>query len=373
MTFKVIDLYAGPGGWEQGVIAAVPTASVLGVEIDPTANGTAQLAGLHRLQQDVRSVNLDLYHDIDYVHASPPCQGLSTAGKGDGRSDKEKLVTALYAIQAGADANTVITQFEQDARSPLSVHMLEPLRWLKHYEPTYFSMEQVVTALPIWEAWADLLDVMGYNTWAGVMNSERYGVPQTRRRAILIASKRHKVDMPVPTHSKYHQRTPQRLDDGVKPWVSMADALGWTDEAYVVSNYGTNGQTKNKGVRTALQPAATVTSKADRNKVYQMVQSRLNNQSGVEMDMEWPAKRPALTIAGRPIATAPGTNANRFNGATKSRNDGIKITAQEAGILQGFNKKYPWQGTKEKIFEQIGNAVPPPMAAAVVKELLRGA
>jgi DNA-cytosine methyltransferase len=45
------------------------------------------------------------------------------------------------------------------------------------------------------------------------------------------------------------------------------------------------------------------------------------------------------------------------------------LTPQECGQIQGFEAKYPWQGTdKEKII-QIGNAVPPPLATAVANLL----
>ncbi|GAA0460938.1 hypothetical protein GCM10009544_24360 [Streptomyces stramineus] len=46
--------------------------------------------------------------------------------------------------------------------------------------------------------------------------------------------------------------------------------------------------------------------------------------------------------------------------------DAIRITATEAGILQSFPATYPWQGTKSRQFEQIGNAVPPLLAAQLL-------
>lgn len=41
----------------------------------------------------------------------------------------------------------------------------------------------------------------------------------------------------------------------------------------------------------------------------------------------------------------------------------IRITATEAGVLPSFPVDYPWQGNKGQIFSQIGNAVPPRLAA----------
>ena len=43
--------------------------------------------------------------------------------------------------------------------------------------------------------------------------------------------------------------------------------------------------------------------------------------------------------------------------------ESIRITAAEAGVLQTFPADYPWQGNKGQQFSQIGNAVPPRMAA----------
>ena len=47
----------------------------------------------------------------------------------------------------------------------------------------------------------------------------------------------------------------------------------------------------------------------------------------------------------------------------------IRLTVPEALILQGFPADYPVRGTRTKQFEQIGNAVPPPLAAAIVAAL----
>lgn len=106
--------------------------------------------------------------------------------------------------------------------------VLSPLHYAARFLPTYIAFEQVPPVLPVWQAMAVELREMGYSVWAGMLHAEQFGVPQTRKRAILMARRGGvEVAPPVPTHSKYHNRTPDKLDPDVKKWVSMEEALGW--------------------------------------------------------------------------------------------------------------------------------------------------
>jgi DNA (cytosine-5)-methyltransferase 1 len=135
-------------------------------------------------------------------------------------------------------------------------------------------------------------------------------------------------------------------------------------------------------VRAVDEPSATITSAMD-NGNFQWVRDpekmreqltehpeRVNNQSGTVFDLAWPAEQPAPAVAGRGLVGMPGANANRFNGSTKSRNDGVRVTVAEAGILQSFRADYPWTGTITKQYEQVGNSVPPLLGQAMIETVL---
>ena len=60
------------------------------------------------------------------------------------------------------------------------------------------------------------------------------------------------------------------------------------------------------------------------------------------------------------------TRCARFRDGTGSVNDGQRLTVAEAGILQGFPADYPWRGGRKAEAQQVANAIPPPMAAALI-------
>lgn len=383
-----IELCSGPGGMSTGLRNL--GLRTYGIEVDDDAVATARAAGNAVIQADMTEVpdaQVREYGEAGYLHASPPCPGFSRSGKGAGRADLSLLHWAALRMAHHPDKVGEILEHVKDEQNDWrSVLSLEPLRWALVGEFRAVTLEQVTQVQPLWDAYKEALEVHGFNVWTGPVSAEEFGVPQVRRRAVLAASKDRMVCRPVATHSRYHHRTPSRLDAGVLPWVSMAEALGWgvTERVGFPRVYDGRGASvrlggeqeyRGRDLHQTTRPAPTVTEKARSwerflEAVVDEVQPRVRNQSGTEFDLTWPATRPAPTIAGRGQVSMPGTNANRFNNATKSRNDGIRITVSEAATLQSFPDGYPFQGSQTSQFQQVGNAVPSLMGEALARAVI---
>lgn len=394
----VIDLFAGPGGWDLGARAL--GIDPLGIEWDDAACETRQAAGLRTMQADVaglspRGVAAEFtpwpMEPLWGLIASPPCQAWSMAGKGGGRRDKDHVVRCAGELVAGADTRA---EHAEQCEDPRSILVVEPLRWALALQPEWVAFEQVPPVLELWSMFAQILALRGYSTWTGVLEAERYGVPQTRERAILLARRSGAVAPPRPTHQRYVPGEPQRhdhtLDGEILPWVSMADALGW-DGGALRLNRG-EGMLDRHGPRRDTpmrEPAPCITSKA-RSASWVLRTGQLSRVGGGVKEYErpmtepaptvlttarcgWVFDRPATTVAGDPRIWPPGHKKNadderagRDGYGDRAGTDAVRVTIEQASILQTFPPDYPWQGTKTKQFEQVGNAVPPLLALHVV-------
>lgn len=336
----------------------------IGVEWDDATRATRAAAGL--LTTDVKDVAALGPCDPSVVEATvltggPPCQSFSVAGSRKGHEaldDVLRLATRLadHEDEASFDVAWKEVKAETDAMSDdRTGFVLQPLRWimeakLKRRRPyEVVVLEQVPTVLPVWKHFVEILRRTGYAAEAHVLHTEDFGVPQTRRRAVLIAqfdpeNVHRKVPFPKATHQRYRkgaERLPARdehhavsLFDEVEPWVSMGDALRATrtTDFVMVSNYGSGGDPKNRGRRGSGEPAPTITGKVRRNRLYPLKWDRSGE----------------LVI--------------------REEDELDRLSFEEAGLLQSFPAAYPWRSTD--VAQQIGNAIPPRLSLHILSVAL---
>lgn len=223
---SIVDLYAGPGGWSQALKWLGREDDEHGLEWSPDACNTAKANGFHRTRVDINGV--EPFGFGGGLIASPPCPSFSMAGNGSGRAEMIQVLSEADRL-AEQGGGPIASHLFSDSRTP---HVLQPLRWaltaLRVGKPfKWIALEQVPPVLPVWKHFSSILEALGYSVAAGNLQTEQYGVPQTRKRAIFVAKWDGKAALPQPTHSRYRPRNPTKLDPNVKPWVSMAEALGF--------------------------------------------------------------------------------------------------------------------------------------------------
>ncbi|MGW1024070.1 DNA cytosine methyltransferase [Streptomyces sp. NPDC002577] len=368
----VLDLFAGPGGLDvAGHALDIPS---LGIEWDRSACLTRYAAGLDTLHADVSTVRRESFEslppEINVLAGGPPCQTYSVAGKGAGRKALDEVKRYIERLMAG-DSDTAIDKDLKSLSDPRTAMVLEPLRYaiqatrsVNREKRPYdvIVLEQVPAVVDLWDHYAKVLERTGlpdgtkYKVVVDVLDTETYGVPQTRSRAVLIARREGLGEplLPEATHhayepKKWNRRTDKPLspvhqptldDEDTTPepdaqeageekrehWRSMGDVLPGRDTPFLVrSNYGSSGVSGRRGVRSDRQPAFTVTGRISRFVVFQHLDENIVYE-------------------------------------------GARFSMNEAGLLQSFPPDYPWSGTAQA--QQVGNAVPPLFGAHLLSAAL---
>ncbi|WP_086559944.1 DNA cytosine methyltransferase [Streptomyces africanus] len=337
---EATDLFGGPGGWDlparkRGLI-------VTGIEKSRPACETRRAAGLGTVEGDVRDFGPADFPKARHLIGSPPCQPFAVNGLGKGRRALDAVLTFADRLAARQDIRRDLATLD-DERTGL---VLEPLRWAleaidlgRPYETV--MLEQVSPVLPVWEAVARILRAEGYGVATGRLSSERYGVPQTRVRAILAARLGGEAALPEPTHRKYRKNVPQ--DEGepeLLPWLSMAEGCGW-------------GMTHRPALTITVGTAA---GGADPSCV---------GGSGARKTLYGERDE------GRWIADTRLTPADELPAYRGGRRDTIRVRVEDAARLQSFPEGHPFQGSRTQQYQQVGDAFPPKMADAIIRRMMQ--
>ena len=313
----MISLFSGAGGLDYGFKKA-GFKIVWANDIDKDAAETYRRnLEDHIVCNDIRLIKPEEIPDADMVIGGFPCLGFTVA--------RGKYRTPF-------DENNFL--------------YLEFLRILQAKQTEFFLIENVPGMIKgerfrrLFKKMLKDFENIGYRVKYRELNAADYGVPQIRRRIIILGVRndiKTELRYPEPTHSE----NPMKTIEGKKlfPWITLREAIGDLPlegcrhpiNCDVPNHYGTRHKVK------------------------------INNYLG-NRPLKW--DRPSPTILGRGSRTGgpvihPHPNLHR------------RLTVRECARLQSFPDDYIFFGSPSSQYAQVGNAVPPLMAFRIAQALLR--
>ncbi|PDW93162.1 hypothetical protein BB394_05080 [Helicobacter pylori] len=280
--------------------------------------------------------------EINMIIGGPPCQGFSNKGKNLGLKD------------------------------PRNFLFLEYIEVVKAIKPEIFIIENVKNIISCAKGYfleeiKERLNALGYQLSYQILNAKDYGVPQNRERAFIVGASRFNFDFNLLEPSQS---------------VNIQDAI--SDLAYLCSNEGAFESDYLNPIQSSYQALmrknspklynhqATNHSQAALEKL-----KLINKEQGKEcLPKNLHGKQQFKSTWGRlnwnKISPTIDTRFDTPSNGTNSHPELHRsITPREAARIQSFSDNYIFYGNKTSVCKQIGNAVPPLLALALGKAILK--
>lgn len=307
---RIVSLFSGAGGLDLGFKNAGFDIVWANDIFKDAASTYRKNIGDHINERPISEIDSADIPICDGVIGGFPCQGFSLANTG---------------------------RSEDDQRNKL---YLEFVRVISDKKPKFFVAENVKGILSLGNGQVfkrivgDFADA-GYLIYHQLFNAADYGVPQRRERVFLFGIRRNVDARPIcfppkPTHAPREKA----FNLGLKPWVSVGDALRHLPEPGVnnILNHQQptqyklrfNGYLGHRAIDPTL-PSPTITARGD--------------------------ERGGVVIIHHP------SNLRR-------------MTVREVAAVQSFPDDYMFCGSKTSGYRQIGNAVPPKLAEVIARSVL---
>ena len=338
MIAKMIDLFAGAGGMTAGFVAA-GFEPAYAVESDPDPASTyRENFGSHVENAEITTIPGERFPLADVVIGGPPCQGFSLLGR---QTASNHRLNGLWR---------------------------EFLRVVSATGPAVFVLENVPQFLrsPEFALLVAQVHKLGYATAAGVLDASEFGVPQRRRRAFVIGSR---VGLPSLPEGSASTRCVRDAIGHLAPPVGLGMSVRTEEASMGLELHFNRNPTDLSLRRYALIPPGgnrfDLARKAPELTPRCWLEAGRGRTTDVFGRLIW--DEPALTIRTEFFKPEKG----RYLHPEQDR----AITHLEASLLQTFDERFRWVGSKASIARQIGNAVPPTLAEAVarhVKQILNG-
>lgn len=346
-VWTVVDLFAGAGGTALGFHQTGRFRIVAAVEVDKDAARTYErnfgvqvtTANINELDPSAFRRSLELRPgELDVLVGCPPCQGF-TRMRNDAR--------------AGDERNRLVFRY---------------LDFVEEFRPKFVVFENVPGLVntrhgkSFYNALLTGVERLGYAVRAEEVDAADYGVPQRRKRIIILGAPSEKL-LPLLRTKRTHGNplAPETLYGFVRPWRTVRWAIANLPplEAGEVCSTDKLHRAHRMGDRVAdfiRRVPKDGGSRTDVPQEYWLPCHKKHKGHGDAYGrLAW--ERPAVTVT----CGCSHLSKGRFVHPEQDRG----ITPREAALLQGFPKTFAFEGTQTSVCRQIGNAVPPPLAYAI--------
>ena len=323
MNIKAIDLFCGTGGLTHGLkMAGIDV--LAGIDVDPACEwGYERNNQASYLRKDIADIS---HHDINSIFGQSdirmlagcaPCQPFSSYGRTRKRED---------------DRWALLLAFE---------------RLVAKCKPELVTMENVpgLAEHRVFESFVGTLDSLGYWVGYNVLCCEQLGLPQTRRRLVLVASRLGEIHAPQPNE----RLSTVRQAIGNLPPIRAgethdSDRFHKSASLSPINLQRIKASTPGGTWKDWPESLVSKCHKARSGKSYPSVYGR----------MEWDRPSPTITTQ------CYGYGNGRFGHPEQDR----AISLREAALLQSFPRNWEFVPESKKVTfadvgRMIGNAVPP--------------
>ncbi len=297
----------------------------------------------------------DAVPQADLVIGGPPCQGFSNLGARNQSDPRNRLWREYVRIVKIAKPKVFVIENVDRFRSSYEFSLLA---------------EEVESG-----------DLKGYEIACGVLNAADYGVPQRRRRTIVIGSRVGTPRLPDPTHSN--------REDG-RPWTTVRSAIGdlpretsttrLPDVTSLFFDEVVPGPFKESEIHLGRNPRPLSKLRYDHippgggrfdlpdELMPPCWANKPTGTTDVMGRMRW--DRPSLTIRTEFFKPEKGQYLHpQWDEGDPDNRVNRPITHLEAARLQTFPEDFVWCGSKINIAKQIGNAVPCLLAERIARSV----
>ncbi len=335
MTVEVYDFFAGCGGASCGFRAAgMRIAFALDRDADAKASFKANFPEAHFELADIRKISADTLRSKMRARRAGPV-----------------LFSGCAPCQPFTKQNTARPKPSQDDRIPLLSYFAD---LVENCQPDLVFVENVPGLQKLdknsqlFGSFLRRLDRAGYEVDCRPLMLAKYGIPQSRRRLVLVGSRHGSIRLPEETHGP---GTANEQYVTVKDRISHLPPIRAGEEHQEIPNH----RAANLSARNLERIEATPEGGGNRDWPQRLTlkcHKELSGYSDVYGRMSWNA--PASGLTTRCTSYSNG----RFGHPEQNR----AISVREAACLQTFPEDFVFKGSMASMARQIGNAVPVSLA-----------